>query len=277
MSSIISIYFVIQSLFAVQILQQSPDVIIQEEKGGTKNYLVKEGGLKFQNGAISYDLFAHSDLREEEGRFILEKGALRVRGEDFDSLKVETPVARVTLNGSDFIVEYAVERAVMTVTALKGSALLQGHYRDDILNIQESEKGEFVGVPEATGPAFDVLLKGRKAIRGQLSGPEKIDAETRANVSSKFEIAKRQAEKKSKPKPKPGQICVEPFAKFNECLWRCKNNPPGKKDCQTQNPKVECVREKCLANGLWGDRKILKGSSRQACKKVGESLAPCDY
>ncbi|MEY4617690.1 MAG: hypothetical protein RJB66_2650 [Pseudomonadota bacterium] len=277
MSLLIQWLFFIQACWAVQIAQQSPDVVAQEEKSGAKIFSVKEGGLKFQEGNVKFDLFPNSEARDEDGHITLAKGSLRVRGSDFTALKVETPVARVTLTGSDFLIEYIFDRATMQVTVLEGSALLQGHYRDDILNIQVGEKGEFVGVPEADGPAFDILLKGRKAIRGHLKGPETMTAEVLSSLRSKYEIAQRKAEKKVVPRPKPGQICVSPFAKYNECLWVCKNNPSGKKECQVQSPRVECIREKCLANGQWGDRKALKGAAKMSCKTAVQKLGPCDY
>lgn len=95
--------FLIHSLFvfflpvcwAVQITQQSADVVVQEEKSGAKIFSVKEGGLKLQQDNVHFDLFAHSEAREENGHVSLAKGVLRVRSTDIATLKLETPVARV--------------------------------------------------------------------------------------------------------------------------------------------------------------------------------------
>lgn len=252
-------------------LAKGPQQEISAEAVGAENE------YKLKLGQATYEIFSKSQIKNEGDTISLIRGVLRVRGENLVSIKIQTPVGVVTVSGADIIVHYAPEKAIATVQVLKGSALLQGHYREEILNIQENEKGEFVGVPEGDSPAYDVLLRGRKAIRGGLRGPEKLSEEQVKQLAAQYQIKKRPAPKSTKNKAKPGQICSSPFAKFNECVWRCQNNPKGKKDCQIQNSKVECVRQKCLANGEWGDTKVLKGDARQVCKTEKDSVAVCDY
>ena len=278
MGSWIIFSFLSSSVFAFQVTQQTNDVEIRSGDKNQTEISVKEGSsLKFSLGLGRYDIFSMSELKIEDGRVHLKRGQLRLRGDTLQSEKVETPVGTVTVSGGDVLVGYLTDTATTNVHVLRGSALLQAYYREEILNLQEAEKGEFVGVPEGDGPAFDVLLKGRKAIRGHLQGPTKLGEARVAELAAQFDIKKQAVVKKGKPKPKPGQICQEPFAKFNECVWRCRFNPKGKSECQVQNPKVECLRQKCLANGQWGDDRVLKGAARDVCKSSKDSVGPCDY
>jgi hypothetical protein len=202
---------------------------------------------------------------------------LRIRGERIESFKVATPVGAITLNGGDFIVRYLTDRAIAIVEVLSGQALIQGQYHEEVLNVQKGERGQFIGVPEADGPAYDILLKGRKSIRGSVAGPEKLSDERLKELTQLFDIKVRPVVKKVKPKPKPGQICSEPFAKYAECVWRCRNNPVGKKECYSDSAKVQCIRQKCLANGQWGDTTELKGAMKRECKLAQDTVGSCSY
>lgn len=267
------------SALAYQILQKNKEVTIVDGSKGLQEINVGEtSSLKFIDGNIKYDLFGNTKIIFA-GEFLeLKSGDARIRPSDSGKLVIQTPVGVLTLNGSDFLVHYQADRAIVAVEVLgEGHALLQGHYREEILNVQKGERGSFVGVPEVDGPAYDVLLKGRKAVRGNMVGPEKMTSEQVKVMVRDFDIGITKMSQKLKPKPKAGQICAEPFAKFNECVWRCKNNPSGSQTCIITNPKVRCLREKCFANGRWGDSTVLSGTSAQACVTSMERVGPCDY
>jgi hypothetical protein len=168
----------------------------------------------------------------------------------------------------------------LTVIVLEGSALIQGYYREEILNLQAGEKGGFNGIMEADGPAFDVLLKGRKSIRGQLLGPDKISEAYKKDLLNQYNIPlKPKVVKIIKPKAKPGEICSEPFAKYNDCVWKCVGeNNKILNHCDIKKEKVNCIRERCLANGLWGDRTVIQGEAKSACNANKKyQVKECSY
>jgi hypothetical protein len=282
MNIILQLLFASAVTFSYQIVQKNKEVQVQGQGEWPEEIVVNDGDLKLKIEDGVYDIFSETKLRfDAEAIIHIHYGTFRIRRTDATVLKVSSPVAMATLSAGDFIIQYHPDRALVEIKILDGSALLQGHYRDEILNLQKGELGQFVGVPESDGPAYDVLLKGRKSIRGHLGGPEKLSELQIKELAQSMNIQLRVVKAKVKPKPKPGQICSEPFARFNECVWRCVT--PGGKSlavagaCQNENPKAECVRERCLASGQWGDRSALKGAANSACRKGGIFVGPCDY
>ncbi len=277
MSSVIGFFVSLSFAWGFQILQKSNDVTVVSEGENLREITVSEGNIKFTKDGNGFDLLANTKMSFTENRLQLAKGEFRIRGQKIESFKVETPVGTMTLNGGDFVVQYWSDKAIAMVQVLAGQALIQGLYREEVLNVQKGERGQFVGVPEAGGPAYDVLLKGRKSIRGTVSGPDKLSDDKLKEIDQMFDIKLRPVVKKEKPKPKPGQICSAPFAKYAECVWRCRNNPVGKKECHPESAKVQCIRQKCLANGQWGDTTELKGTAKQECKWAQDEVASCSY
>lgn len=267
----------LSSAWGFQILQKTNDVSFISQNEDIREINTSEGDIKFIHKGSIFDVFSHTKMTFSEESLVLALGDFRVRGDGLESFKVATPVGTITLSGGDFVVHYSGEKAIATVEVLSGNALIQGQYHEEILNVQKGERGQFVGVPESDGPAYDILLKGRKSIRGTVAGPDKLTEEKLKDLDTSFDIKVRPVVKKPKPKPKPGQICAEPFAKFAECVWRCRNNPPGKEECQLENAKVQCVRQKCLANGQWGDTTELKGTAKRECKSAQDNVDLCRY
>ena len=82
----------------------------------------------------------------------------------------------------------------------------------------------------------------------------------------------------AKSKSSDGHICSAPKGRLNQCLWQCRNNPDGEKKCRTDLPQVNCVRQRCNANGDWADDTRLPASYFDMCKPSGEvKVGPCDY
>jgi hypothetical protein len=264
-------------IWAYQVVQKTNEVTISGDGVNPAEISSTDGDLKIQIGANSYDVFSNTTLKFNIDSVYLQGGSFRIRGSDIASYRLKTPVGSIVVSGSDFLFHYWPEKALAQVEVFAGSGLIQGEFHEEVLNVQQGERGQFIGVPEPDGPAFDVLLKGRKSIRGSLAGPEKLTDKQIMDLKEEFNIKVRPVAKIVKPKPKPGQICAEPFAKFNECAWRCRNNSVGKKECDVQNIKVDCVREKCLANGQWGDTQVLKGSAKRECSSVGVKVSDCHY
>lgn len=270
---------------AFEVLQKSKDakVVSQGSSAWPTEIESMEGEVKLRLNGDDYDIFKSSELHwvsSEEAR--LSAGSVRFRHGSDVPFRWTTPVALVSLGTGDYFVEYLPAEAIVRVFVIEGTALLQGHYRDEVLNLQAKEKGEFVGMPSSEGPLFDFLLQGRKAIRGHLAGPMVLDAAELKDVTELKTIKYNPSLIKQKPRPKPGQICAEPFAKFNECVWQCRDKSGALTSCLRESPKSQCVRERCMANGRWGDRQILKGPAALACAPNGAKtsqlrVAPCDY
>lgn len=269
------------TLYSFEVLQLTDEVTLHKEGEELKEINTKKGNLKFSLNKNRFDVFSNTDISVSKETLKLENGEIRILVENFDGLKIMTPVGSVSItNNGDYILQYNKEKAMITVMVLEGSALVQGYYREEILNLQVGEKGGFNGIMEADGPAFDFLLKGRKSIRGQLFGPDKLSEEHKKDLITQYHVPlKPKVVKVFKLKAKPGEICSEPFAKYNDCVWRCVGeNQKSFNHCDIKNDKTNCIRERCLANGQWGDKTILQGEAKAACStKQRSQVKPCTY
>lgn len=280
----VGIFLLPSTLYSFEVLQQNDEVTLHKEGEELKEINIKKGNLKFSLNKNRFDVFSNTMISLSKDILKIENGEMRIFVENFDGLKVMTPVGVVSItNNGDYILQYNNEKATVTVIVLEGSALLQGYYRAEILNLQVMEKGGFNGIMEADGPVFDVLLKGRKSIRGQLVGPDKITETYKKVLLTQYNIPlKPKVVKVFKPKAKPGEICSEPFGKYNDCVWKCVGaNQKILNHCDLKNEKMSCIRERCLANGLWGDRTILQGEAKSACNSRANQkhliIKPCSY
>jgi hypothetical protein len=229
---------------------------------GVKSFGVESGTLKVFRNSQEWYLFANSELDLTVENPILKKGSLRLITNEPTRFRIQTPVAQVNLDGRDFILIYHQERARLEVSVLDGKVWIKGIYREEEQQLEKNSKGGFQGVMEKEGPAFDQMLQGKKVVRGDLLGVQAIKPEELDNLKKTYYLENQKVIVKEKPKPKKGQICEEPFAKLNECVWHLK---AGK-----------CVRERCYASGVWGDSTTLSDKQKLFCGK-GEKVAPCDY
>lgn len=177
--------------------------------------------------------------------------------------------------------------AKATVFVMEGESVFYPlNNPEDTVNLKKSEKVTFQGRLEDSEIAYDILLQGRKIPKGVMGKAEPITAEELKIWDLGEEHRAEEALKKSKLKKKedenklgPGQICLHPKAKFNECAWVCVNNPKKeKKKCLLGQVGVFCERRRCLANGEWGDRQRLSadvGSLR--CTHLEATVDACDY
>ena len=277
MSGILKLIFLCMTSWSFQVLQKTNEVVIVGEGKSPEQIIVREGDLKISIDEIKYDILAQTEIKFVDDAIELKNGDFRLRNNQLSLIKIKTPVAMITSQANDIVMHYDPIKAIASADVLEGSALIQGLYREEILNLQAGERGQFIGVAESDGPAFDFLLKGRKSIRGNINGPEKLTDENLKIINTQYDIKLRPNVKKVIPKAKPGQICKIPFAKFNECVWRCQNNPKNLGNCQVDNPHVVCTREKCLANGEWGDKLILYGAAKKSCQSLTNQVGTCNY
>lgn len=266
----------------IEVIQKKSEVKMENQDNDIKSILTNSGELKFKWNSCEMELFEESELRFEENHINLLKGIVRIRNGAEEALKVKTPVSTVTLlQRGDYLIHYQPEFVQSIVEVLTGGVLLQGHYREEVLNLQAQERGHFKGIKEDELPAYDILLKGKKSIRGTLLGPEKLTEVQAMELEKQYSIIiQKKVVKKVKPKPKPGQICVEPFAKYNECTWRCQSIDSKKmNNCTSESKGISCIQERCLADGQWGDRLELKGKLKNRCFTGGENkkIGPCYY
>lgn len=267
--------------FSFELVQQTDEVALQKDGEEIKEINVRKGNIKFNLNKNKFDVFAYTLISFSKETLKMESGELRMRIDNHEGLKIMTPVGVVSItNSGDYILQYNNEKASFIVIVLEGSALVQGYYREEVLNLLSGEKGGFNGIMEADGPAFDVLLKGRKSIRGNLFGPDKLTELQKKDFLAQYQIPlRRKIVKISKPKVKPGEICREPFAKYNDCAWKCiGENAKPIHHCDIKKEKINCIRERCLANGQWGDRTILQGEAKFICNNNSKPLIkPCPY
>jgi len=274
------IIFYCYPLLSYELLVQSDDAIISKDADELKSVITKKGYVKFIYNKNKYDLFTNTNIAFSKESMKLDSGDLRIIVENFENLKIITPVGVVSIvNNGDYLIQYNLEKADLSVVVFEGSALIQGHYREEILNLQMDEKGGFTGFNEAEGPAFDVLLKGRKSVRGSLNGPFKLNQDQKKSLLSQYSIILKPkiANNNNTIKAKPGEICRQPFAKFNDCVWRCVGEKNTDRSCDIKNNNVSCIRERCLANGQWGDKIVLHGDAKANCESKKIKIAPCLY
>lgn len=265
--------------FAFEVLQKNRDVTVTGEvsQAWPSSVLTGDGEVKIQLEDNLFEVFEDTQLRWEHGRkVIFEKGLLRVHWAHEESLLLDSPVADVSLGRGDYVVRYLPEVAVVRVEVVEGLASIQGHYREERLSLAKNQKGEFEGIVGPEGPTYDLLLQGRRAIHGRLKGPVVMITTELEELLAKRKIETKPPPKKVVLKAKPGQICKEPFAKFNECVARCKNNPKSSARCQIESEKVHCLLERCSADGRWSHGEKLFGSAKKLCRSVVPQLVPCD-
>lgn len=234
--------------------------------------------LKFKG--VTYELFAQTEVHFAGEELLLKKGSLRINFDEPPSrfVIIKTPVAQIRFFGKDVLAEYEVSRARVQVSVFKGEAYLRGLEREDELMLVEGHQGRFLGMVEEGEPVFDILLKGRKVARGELSSVIPLK-ETEVSILKKnFNVVDYIPPVFKGITRKPGQICSSPLAKMNQCAWFCEGNPKNeKKKCMVERQDVQCIRRRCNALGDWADETRLPSSLRGACETSLPMVRPCDY
>ena len=230
--------------------------------------------------AISYE-------SGEAPLIILKKGSLNWQALDTDLYKVafRSDLFEFLAPPANFLLSYDPAKAYTEVKVFNGRLEFSALNGEQSVLVQSNQKAGFQGVLEEGQIAYDVLLKGKKIPRGQLTPVTSLAKSdkgilTKAEEAHKKEIAaeKAQVKKLEERKKTSAEICQGPSAKFNECAWVCQGNPKKeKKICYLQDPNVHCVRQRCSANGEWSDATPLEGEKAQSLCKAQPLVAPCDY
>ncbi|MEN0058815.1 MAG: hypothetical protein AAGB31_08265 [Bdellovibrio sp.] len=176
-------------------------------------------------------------------------------------------------------------KAFTSVQVYEGELFFSALNGEESVMVRAGQQAGFQGVFESGEIAYDVLLKGKKIPKGVLTPVTAIDTkELDREAEQEKQRLKAEQERKARKKAalvkkkRPGEICSEPSAKFNECAWVCVSNPKKeKKLCLVEQKEVSCVRRRCNANGVWAEEAVLDAAKASTLCKAQPVVGLCDY
>lgn len=252
----------------------------------TENALLKttdKASLRLElDGYTTLSLFENSELElpviswgeGEVSELRLKRGKIRVDCQMNCKREFVTALSRNAFTNGEFILEYRPESPDVALTVLHGQQEFRGLENEESLSLAAGQRVVFQGLKENEEVAYDILLKGRKVARGKLQPIVVLTATELAELDKKTILEKPVVIKK-KIVRLAGQICSEPFASLNQCVWRCQGLSKKMKSCDLNQAGVTCLRQRCNANGAWGDTQLMaKAQSRCELEPVVKS---CDY
>jgi hypothetical protein len=206
---------------------------------------------------------------------LLRSGSLRLICKTPCETRVTTAVSSTSINRGDFIFSYDPKMPKVSLEVVQGEIEFKGLENEVSIPLKTGEKAEFQGEFDSGAVAYDVLLRGRKVAKGQLSPKAEISKSRLAQLLLDEEKFKRKQAQKIKAKSRArDQICDEPWGRLNECSYQCLGNPKKEKVCNLENG-AQCLRRRCNANGQWADPQFL-GQAEASCS-VKDIVKPCDY
>ncbi|WP_413561395.1 hypothetical protein [Bdellovibrio sp. HCB209] len=185
----------------------------------------------------------------------------------------------------DFVFNMNPPKAYGEVKVLQGSIEFSALNGETSAQAKTGEQVGFQGLIEGGEIAYDVLLKGKKIPRGNLTPVTKISDKELAGFNGAEAKRKQQEAQRVKKQQqavqaqkKSGAICANPSARFNECVWTCVGNPKSeKKQCLLSSRGVSCQRQRCNANGEWAESTLLNAQNASINCKAQPVVATCDY
>ncbi len=191
--------------------------------------------------------------------------------------KIRTPSAVAGVRGTDFIVTHVKGGDITKVETLKGTVELGGHGRDEKVLVKKGSYASYVVVASNTPTVLSdddigsFIHKGFLTPVYQMANDklERLDIETEYREDGSDRVV---ASAKS-----PQSLCQSPKGEFNQCAWKCVNNPDGESRCRTDIPNVRCVRSKCDASGRWSSEERLPSSHGSSHCQAADTVGPCDY
>ena len=224
----------------------------------------------------------------ELDQIIFHQGRLRWSSESPRSIDLKSDLFELKPPAGTFVFIYQPWLPQVEVMSIKGELGFSELNGEEVRNLKAGQKISFTGHIEEGEIVYDLLLKGRRIPKGEMSAASAVSAEEEKFYSIEEENKRRSERLKkmeivNKPKPKrKGEICTDPGGVFNECSWVCVNNPKkidqhnGK--CRADLAKVKCLRRRCNANGKWADPYELPTvNAAQLRCKAEPVLAACDY
>jgi hypothetical protein len=200
-------------------------------------------------------------------------GQLRVLTQKSDETMIKTTISNISAESSDYLISYNSEIARVEVHVFKGLVWFKGLEHESEAQLQKGHHSFFQAKIEAGAPVFDILMKGKRAVRGELGKVRKLNDKELTEIDKKtFLSAKVKPGRPSEEEEKSivGSLCKKPPGKLNHCSWTCVG-----KDCKVLNEKSKCIRKRCLANGEWSDEFVVPTSQNKCGSKI--IVGPCDY
>lgn len=183
-----------------------------------------------------------------------------------------------------YVLKIDPKQAFAGVKIFEGQMEFSALNGDESVRVKTGQQAGFQGVLEGGEIAYDVLLKGKKIPKGQLTAVTDMDAKELAKFA---EAERKKLEQAAKEKAKgkaakeqmkrAGMICMNPPAKFNECAWVCAKNPKGEKKGCNFAAGAQCERQRCNANGVWAELTVIDAEKASNLCGVKPVVGPCDY
>lgn len=183
--------------------------------------------------------------------------------------KITTRGAVAGVRGTDFLVTFSESTKMETrIETLGGKVELSDLGESNKQSIEKGEAMSFLAdIP--TGLDTHAVPTGKFSEKVKLSVEEmkEIDKNTRMDVAR---VKRKTASDDA--------ICEKPRGSFNQCMWKCENNPEGSKVCRTEIQQVRCVRARCNGNGVWAEEtRVPAAAAPTACPASGTLVKDCDY
>ncbi len=200
--------------------------------------------------------------------------------------QVKTPTAVAGVRGTDFITSFfedeAEQKLESKVETISGVVELNDGNRKQQVKIAAGTYASFV-VAKKEANVFNESDINNFVARGYLTPVFKMTAEElkKLEITTNFNQLDTEAVKPvelvASKDSQGSDICKSPAGDFNQCVWKCENNPGGEKKCRTDLPNVNCVRRRCNANGKWAEDTRLPASFHDLCSPSKEVVKSCDY
>lgn len=292
--------FIIDFAGRVEIKTKGNQIVKVEKKSLLRELALIETGersfLKIQWDPVRYIMIEESsrlnipNISWETGEapiLILEKGSfLWDQSDRADyNIAMKSPLFEFIAPLGMYVLSYSPAKALAELKVIKGSQEFFAMNGEKSVTVKSGEKASFQGVLDGNDIAYDILLKGKKIPKGQLSAVTPFTKEEAFQYSEKRQSEiKRAAEiemgrlKALQSRKLLGMLCKEPYAKFNQCAWICKGPGKSKNSCMTtQNGQTKCLRSRCNASGQWADETEIPWTQGQGICKGVPVVKACDY
>lgn len=230
-------------------------------------------GISWENGEAPLLLFEKGQIRWRQPQSVL------------NPMRVSSKLFEFELPSGDFVLEFDPLTPRARAWVWQGEMNFGATNAEQQVRLKSGETAEFVGVLEEGEIAMDVLLRGRRIPRGQLSparsmteAEKKPFLEEQKQVEQKVQKARALRKQQEIFDQREGLICSSPKAKLNECAWTCEGAKKGAKNCSLESVGVSCVRRRCNANGVWAEVTTLTAAEGKGrCTTILPKVGPCDY
>lgn len=242
-------------------------VLVETQKGRVRidlsdnEFVVVSENSQFLLPAIDWETGKVEELEIRQGSFGIEITTPR---------QIRSALFRDRVGPGRFIFDFVPQIPRFGATVLNGEIRFRGLETEESSVLGPGDRQTFTGEIADGEIQYDILLEGRRVARGQLDPKVVVAARDLEAIQKSFNqvgrpLRAKSAKKKSQtpgagaptnaPRPTSGPetLCRNPAGRFNDCAYMCLNNPKAKKICDLENPKVSCVRRRCLASGQWGD------------------------